>query len=137
MSPRSQEIVAVVRAHNAQYGQGCPLFVLRGKYDFTAKEIERASARTENNPHGENAVQPVRGKTGGFWPFGEVPPSHAADPSLKAEMAAFLRRICNGETPSISAILDTLSVYDAELAARQKVVAHARACRAAKGESEE
>ena len=130
MTNRSQEVVAYVRRYVSEKGTGCPLFMLRAQ-GFSAAEVEKASPRTEDNPGGESAIQSIRGRSGGAFPFGEVPESVSGAPSLKHDLAALLESALTGNLDRSQAV-EKLAAYQEELARRQAIVAHARACRAAK-----
>ena len=130
MTNKSQEVVAFVRRYVAEKGTGCPLFMLRA-HGFSSAEVEKAGPRSEDNPDGESAIQSVRGRSGGAFPFGEVPESVTGAPSLKHDLAALLEAALTGNLDR-SVAVEKLAAYQAELTRRQAIVAHARECRAAK-----
>ena len=130
MTNKSQEVVAFVRRYVAEKGTGCPLFMLRA-HGFSSAEVEKASPRTEDNPGGESAIQSVRGRSGGAFPYGEVPETLSGAPSLKHDLAELLEAALSGNLDRGLAV-EKLSAYQAELVRRQAIVAHARECRAQK-----
>lgn len=94
----SQRIVSLslaVADYVKSNGRGCPSGHLIHALGFTAGEIAYAVDT--------RMIEKAKGKTGGCFPFGEVPESESAEPSVTAKAFDMILALSRGETIDASA----------------------------------
>ena len=89
-SQRIVNLSLAVREYVMSNGRGCPSGHLIHALGFTAGEIAHAVDT--------RMIEKAKGKTGGCFPFGEVPESEGTEPSVTAKAFDMILALSRGET---------------------------------------
>lgn len=101
-----------VREYVKVNGRGCPSGHLVHALGFTPSEV--------NHAVDINMIEKTKGKTGGCFPFGEVPESEGNEPSVTALAFDMILALSRGETIDRDAARELWERREALNAARRK-----------------
>lgn len=111
-SERIVSLSLAVREYVKVNGRGCPSGHLVHALGYTQSEVNHAVSI--------NMIEKAKGKTGGCFPFGEVPETESAEPSVTAKAFDLILAISRGETVSADVARALWEEREALNAARRK-----------------